>query len=667
MAAFDSSVRLKQLNQPEVSGFILQVIQGYLSNSGSPVAATGLLNEVFYPLENNPSGYTISGAFISQSDLDSATTQVLSYVANNYYPDTNPSGYASSLTGSGAYYPLNSNPSGYITTGQTGNFGGGSFNTGTLVGTFYLNSNPSGYITGLNTGSFVTTGQTGSFITTGQTGNFGGGSFNTGTLVGTFVSVNGAEEIYGQKIFNPTTIFNNGILAYVNGYLQNYTGSSTAGQTTLDWLSRVTYDSSNNTSIDWQNRQLKAGSLTIVDWSNGILSGTWQAQGLTISGHSVVTGGPYYLNSNPSGYITTGQTGNFGGGSFNTGTLVGTFYLNSNPSGYITGVNTGSFVTTGQTGNFGFNSGSLVGTFSLNTGVVHITGNETVSGLKTFVSGIFSAGFSQAIKTQSSNYNLTNLDSSILFSGNNLTGTLPSAATYSGQVYNIKLLTGSLTITGAQKIDNSNTYNSFTTDKGISVQSDGTQWWVINHSPTGLLTGSFYPLTGNPSGYIQDFTSGELEVFCDGSIALMPGQGLLLDMAGSPILDGAGNYIYTPSSGNVGINNLNPQYTLDVSGVGNFTNGLIVSGVSVSTGLNNYIGNQQSFIYNVSTTGNNSYFVQFPFNFPAAPRVSLTLEITGTYVYAVAVSNRTISGFTALFSDIIQESGVSLDVFASLN
>lgn len=36
----------------------------------------------------------------------------------------------------GVFYPLNTNPSGYITTGQTGNFGGGG-NTGSLTGSFY--------------------------------------------------------------------------------------------------------------------------------------------------------------------------------------------------------------------------------------------------------------------------------------------------------------------------------------------------------------------------------------------------------------------------------------------------------------------------------------------------------------------------------------------------
>lgn len=95
MAAFDSSIRLRQINQGEISGYILQIIQGYLSNSGSPIAPTGNLTGSFYPLLQNPSGYEISGAFATQEDIDSSATQTLSYVANNYYPDTNPNGYIS--------------------------------------------------------------------------------------------------------------------------------------------------------------------------------------------------------------------------------------------------------------------------------------------------------------------------------------------------------------------------------------------------------------------------------------------------------------------------------------------------------------------------------------------------------------------------------------------
>lgn len=133
---------------------------------------------------------------------------------------------------------------------------------------------------------------------------------------------------------------------------------------------------------------------------NGVINGTEGhfEYGLTIAGAPVTTGGPYYLNSNPSGYITAAQTV-----AFVTTGQTGVFYPRSNPSGFITsgqtGVfanasqlggysgsyyrdyanmtgiisGTGSFVTTGQTGNFASASK-----------VVYTTGNQTISGIKTF-------------------------------------------------------------------------------------------------------------------------------------------------------------------------------------------------------------------------------------------------------------------------------------------
>lgn len=74
------------------------------------------------------------------------------------------------------YYPL-SNPSGYITSGQTG-----AFITSGQTGNFIISSQTGSFITTGETGSFITSSQTGSFITTGQTGVF----LNTGTASSTY-------------------------------------------------------------------------------------------------------------------------------------------------------------------------------------------------------------------------------------------------------------------------------------------------------------------------------------------------------------------------------------------------------------------------------------------------------------------------------------------------
>jgi hypothetical protein len=64
----------------------------------------------------------------------------------------------SSISGSLSEYYPRTNPSGYITTGNTGNF--------------YPRTNPSGFITGVNLSAYTLNSNTGSFISTSQTGVF---------------------------------------------------------------------------------------------------------------------------------------------------------------------------------------------------------------------------------------------------------------------------------------------------------------------------------------------------------------------------------------------------------------------------------------------------------------------------------------------------------------
>src|ERR1700677_2532461 len=126
-----SQVALRQLNDGQLSGYILEVVGPYTG-----VFNTGQLTGNFYPLNSNPSGYLNSltglntGNFVTYPVLTGNNISLLATIGTLYYPNTNPSGF--------------------ITTGQSG--------------AFYSSSNPSGFITGLNTGNFVTTNQTGSFL-----------------------------------------------------------------------------------------------------------------------------------------------------------------------------------------------------------------------------------------------------------------------------------------------------------------------------------------------------------------------------------------------------------------------------------------------------------------------------------------------------------------------
>ena len=72
-----------------------------------------------------------------------------------------------------------------------------------------------------------------------------------------------------------------------------------------------------------------------LDWSNRILSGTWNAQGLTLGGNTVATA----VNLASTGTTLAAWTGS----------STGLYYpLNSNPSNYVTSSATGSYVTTGD-------------------------------------------------------------------------------------------------------------------------------------------------------------------------------------------------------------------------------------------------------------------------------------------------------------------------------
>ena len=79
---------------------------------------------------------------------------------------------------------------------------------------------------------------------------------------------------------------------------------------------------------------------------------------LTSGEYANLATGDYYLNSNPSGYITgvdlspyalqsslTGTSGHLQGQITTLDSLTGTYYQNSNPSGYITGVDLSGYVT----------------------------------------------------------------------------------------------------------------------------------------------------------------------------------------------------------------------------------------------------------------------------------------------------------------------------------
>lgn len=100
----DSLVRLKQMSNPEVSGYVVSIIKQYLTTgSVTGVAAnTGQLTGAFYPLKSNPSCYATNTqltGYVTKTELSGNNINVLANVSQNYYPRSNPSGYITGLEG----------------------------------------------------------------------------------------------------------------------------------------------------------------------------------------------------------------------------------------------------------------------------------------------------------------------------------------------------------------------------------------------------------------------------------------------------------------------------------------------------------------------------------------------------------------------------------------
>ena len=318
---------------------------------------TGYYSGVFYPYSSNPNGY-VQGAVVRPSNtgafLDTGSSQTINSLKNFLIrPTVNGTGVLlsgeASVTGAltGVFYPLNSNPSGYITgvnlsnyvtksstgdfvtTGQTGSFittsQTGQFVGDSETGAFYPASNPSGFITGVDlsnyvTGSVVRPSETGAFLTTGagdnryalqsNTGNFVTGSVVRPSETGSFITTNQT----GQFVSTGST---------GSFITTNQTGE-------FVWTGATGNFATNDKIVFLTGNQ-------------------------TISGIKEFASRP---TVNGTGVLLSGEAA----GAANTGSLTGVFYpLNSNPSGYITGVDlsnyvtqssTGSFVTTGQTGSF---------------------------------------------------------------------------------------------------------------------------------------------------------------------------------------------------------------------------------------------------------------------------------------------------------------------------
>ncbi len=242
--------------------------------------------------------------------------------------------------------------------------------------------------------------------------------------------------------------------------------------------------------------------------------------------------GQFYSSNNPSGYTPTGYVTGVSGnlqtqitnlnnatGSYVLTSQTGSFYPNSNPSGFITGVNLSNYstvdYTTGisgglqtqittlnnQTGSFYPNSNPSAYITGISN-LVFTTGNQTISGAKTFANNLTVNGNDLFVDTSNNRVGIgtatpiatLDVNGSVLFrSGLNISGVRPTVNStgilLSGEATTQTYVTG---ISGSLQAQ-------------ITTLNNATGSYVLNTQTGNFITtsqtGAFYPTT-NPSGFI---------------------------------------------------------------------------------------------------------------------------------------------------------------------
>jgi hypothetical protein len=98
------------------------------------------------------------------------------------------------------------------------------------------------------------------------------------------------------------------------------------------------------------------------------------------------------------------------------------------------------------------------------------------------LTNLSSAQMFDNVVTETSNYTLTDSDSTVLVNSTTLTMTLPSAVGRTGRRFTIVLIassTATVNTTSSQNINGRRTYTLSAQYKYVTVMSDGTQWYVV--------------------------------------------------------------------------------------------------------------------------------------------------------------------------------------------
>ena len=193
------------------------------------------------------------------------------------------------------------------------------------------------------------------------------------------------------------------------------------------------------------------------------------------------------------------------------------------------------------------------------------------------------------------------------------------------------------------------------------------------------LSGSLSLSSASPG--VSFVTSGTNTIFLTGA-------------ASTALVTGLSGQIVTDFATKVQLTNTGVTLTSNIVGLSGATNTLVIAsgasaithadsvGVTISGNLTQtgavlgskidalsgfYTGSFLSYITGLSTGSDSVYINHLNYVFPSIPKVTFTLELTTSNIfYSSAVSGRSTSGFYAIFSDILAETGLLLDVFARI-
>jgi hypothetical protein len=629
--------------------------------------------------------------------------------------------YFNLIAGTGSFYP-NNNPSGFITGVDLTPYATVAYVTDTSgqlqaqitvlnnqTGSFYPRTNPSGYITGINNIVFTTGNQiisgaktfTGSFnvstndpIIIRSTGylhgiEIGGDYFNKiadGGFINDF-GVDGTENHFGDRATSSNSFGGNAAVNDFGPYatLNNYYGGSVIGQ--FDFDTAPTFSSGevrdsfiisslgasenedpsslvlrsslgysvfssviSRVGLDSANYNHNKITLTIggdppdtytYDFPQASGTIALDSTAVMLQGNQIVNGVKNFTSIptvNNTGILLSGSsyiTGISGGLQNQITTLnnqTGSFYPRSNPSGFITGINN----------------------------LVFTTGNQTISGAKTFSNNLVIGGNDLFVNTSTDRVGIltatptATLDvngSGLFRSGLNVTGNLNLTGSLNintiGELYTPALTTNGPILVNGSYFDglvwqarqdfnyvalSDNAFINYISvaDHGVELEAS-TQSFRIN-APTIIN----YSLTGTSGIFLDSLTAPNL-VYSTGNQTI----GGAKTFSNNLTVNGGDLFVDT-SNNRVGVNTITPTATLDVNGTALFRSGLNISGTRPtvnSTGIllsgeattQTYVTGISGSLQTQITTLNNQTGSYYPRTNPSGYITGVDLSFSGNY------------------------------------